>query len=52
MNPDEILGQKYGDYAGFTTAASLAEVGHFGEDPLNEVKRLLKIYVPPNESNA
>ena len=47
MNQDEILGQKYGDYAGFTTVASPTEVDHFGEDPLNEVKRLLNIYVRP-----
>ncbi len=47
-NEDQILGEKYGDYAGFTTEASPVSVNHFGEDPLNEVKRLLHIYVRPN----
>jgi SAM-dependent methyltransferase len=47
QNEDEILGEKYGDYAGFTTEASPASVNYFGEDPLNEVKRLLGMYVHP-----
>jgi SAM-dependent methyltransferase len=41
----ESVVQKYGDYAGFATERSPASVNHFGEDPLNEVKRLLGIYV-------
>jgi SAM-dependent methyltransferase len=48
MTIDEMLGQKYGDYAGFTTDASPAIVEHFGEDPLNEIKRLLKLYIRPD----
>ena len=45
---NDILGQKYGDYAGFTTDSSPSAVEHFGEDPLDEVKRLLNIYIRPD----
>lgn len=38
---DDDLAARYGDYAGFETDASPYLVDYYGEDPLNEVKRLL-----------
>ena len=47
-NIDSSLGEKYGDYAGFETDSSPAEVNYYGENPLNEVKRLLQLYIQPS----
>ncbi|MEZ4711575.1 MAG: methyltransferase domain-containing protein [Caldilineaceae bacterium] len=45
---DAELAQRYGDYAGFVTDASPSHIEYYGEDPHNEVKRLLALHIRPD----
>lgn len=45
---DAELAQQYGDYAGFVTEASPSHIEYYGEDPHNEVKRLLAQLIRPD----
>ena len=48
MSTDKELADRYGTYASFQTEARPALVEYHGEDPANEVKRLLHIYAHPD----
>lgn len=45
---DDLLAGRYGAYAGFRTEAGPAAVEYYGEDPANEIRRLLNVYVRPD----
>lgn len=44
---DNILAQQYGEYAGFQTTASPYLIDYYGENPEQEIKRLLPLYLRP-----